>query len=90
MDSQEWFHNEDKFPLFNMERLQIYSDTDRWNITKTVRQIQSKTRKHFWLDSHPLLFRHLTEAHKLGIWDAEITISQFRLPEIGNEIREQS
>jgi len=55
-----------------MERLQIYSDTDRCNITKTVRQMQSKTCKHFWLDSHALPFRHLTEAHKLGIWSCSI------------------
>lgn len=75
MDSQERFHNEDKFPLFNMERLQIYSDTDRCNITKTVRQMQSETRKHFWLDLHPLSFRHLAEARKLGIWSCS-TVSR--------------
>lgn len=55
MDSQEQFHNEDKFPLFIMERLQIYSDTDRCNITKTVRCSQKLATIFGWIHTHYIL-----------------------------------
>lgn len=66
MDSQEIFHNEEKFPVLNMERLQIYSDTNRCNITKADRC--NKKLTSILAGFYQLPLRHLTEAHKLDIW----------------------